>query len=215
MEIPNPEWIACWLPFLLSPLELEDFLANKKLYPSSLPLTSEGFYLNAAFLRSQLRKTEAPQGQLILTDKFLSVVPNPGVGLLLAIDALQPQQTLQIFAEKKDKIQEKLGTVLSLTEVNKRKKSLGKVEFVLGEKQKVEIKPEEIIQILVDKDTQIELDFRLGGAKVLGKTKTRVSASGGKVGIVIDSRGRPIEFDKEEDKGEKIERWMRVFAEIR
>lgn len=223
MDIPKVEEINRWLPFLIRPLDLEDFFANKGLYPLSLPVTKKGFYLEAAFLRYQLKgsNTEGAEGaeknlpagrqELILTSKFLSAVPNSGLALLLATDVYQPHSILKIYAEG-EKSQEQLGAVVSLTEVNKKRKILGKLVFTFGKQQKVlEIRPESMILISVDKDTELKLGFRLRGAKVLGKTRAVVSVSGGKVGIVIDSRGRPIEIEEGEVGWEKIERWTRVF----
>ena len=255
MDIPSINEINKWLPFLVSPLEIEDFLGNRELYPVSLPLTEKGSYLAAASLRywlketsaetprktprnfgesrGKLKKTKDTEKKLVLTSRFLAAVPNVGLALLLAVDACQPRQILEIYAEKIQESgqkrlgqrpesdqrrlgqrPEKLGTVISLTEVDKKKKTLGKVVFSLGKKQVLEIKPEEIIHILVDKDTELKLDFHLRAAKVLGKTKTRISVSGGKVGVVIDSRGRPIEPGEGEEGWEKIKRWTRVFVNV-
>jgi len=216
MEKIDFEKIGQWLPFLISPLELEDFLANKELYPTCLPLTKKGFYLEAAVLRYRFKREKALTGEekeVVLTSKFLAAVPNPGLALLLVTDACQPKQILEIYAER-GKAQEKLGAVISLTEVDKRKKTLGKIVFSLGKEQTLEIKPEEVIRIMVGEETELALDFRLKGAKVLGKTKARISVSGGQVGIIIDSRGRPIEVGEGEEGWEKIKRWTSVFAEI-
>lgn len=218
MEVPNIDEISRWLPFLISPLELEDFLGNRELYSASVPLTKKGFYLVAASLRHWLKetsaenteKTENTDKRLVLTSRFLTAVPNAGLALLLAVDAYQPRQIFKIYAEKK-KVQKKLGTVVSLTNVDKKRKTLGKVVFSLGKKQVLEIKPEEIVRILVDEDTKLDLDFRLQAAKILGKTKTRISVSGGRAGVVIDSRGRPIEPGEGEKEWEKIKRWTEVF----
>lgn len=218
MEVPNIDEISRWLPFLISPLELEDFLGNRELYSASVPLTKKGFYLVAASLRHWLKetsaenteKTENTDKRLVLTSRFLTAVPNAGLALLLAVDAYQPRQIFKIYAEKK-KVQKKLGTVVSLTNVDKKRKTLGKVVFSLGKKQVLEIKPEEIVRILVDEDTRLDLDFRLQAAKILGKTKTRISVSGGRAGVVIDSRGRPIEPGEGEKEWEKIKRWTEVF----
>lgn len=218
MEVPNIDEISRWLPFLISPLELEDFLGNRELYSASVPLTKKGFYLVAASLRHWLKetsaenteKTENTDKRLVLTSRFLTAVPNAGLALLLAVDAYQPRQIFKIYAEKK-KVQKKLGTVISLTNVDKKRKTLGKVVFSLGKKQVLEIKPEEIVRILVDEDTKLDLDFRLQAAKILGKTKTRISVSGGRAGVVIDSRGRPIESGEGEKGWEKIKRWTEVF----
>lgn len=193
-------------------------MGNRELYSASVPLTKKGFYLVAASLRHWLKetsaenteKTENTDKRLVLTSRFLTAVPNAGLALLLAVDAYQPRQIFKIYAEKK-KVQKKLGTVVSLTNVDKKRKTLGKVVFSLGKKQVLEIKPEEIVRILVDEDTRLDLDFRLQAAKILGKTKTRISVSGGRAGVVIDSRGRPIEPGEGEKEWEKIKRWTEVF----
>lgn len=234
MDVSSVEEARVWTPFLTNPLDWEDFLANKDLYPRSFPLTKEGFYLHHAFCRYQLMKQspfleddikgaeegkrragrgglEERRKKLILTPQFWEKTLNPGLALLLALDVYQPEGLLDVYQIKGDKVQEKLGTVISLTAVNRRKEVLGKVALSLGKSQTLELKPEEIVFLQVDRNTALEMDFRLAAAQVLGKKKARVSASGGELGVIIDARGRPIEIEEGEAGWKKIKRWMKVF----
>lgn len=232
MDVSKVEAARDWIPFLTNPLDWEDFLANRGLYPPALPLTRDGFYLHHAFCRYQLmekdlaekvekaekgkkRKKKADskdrKKKLVLTSKFLKKVINPGLALLLALDVYQPEEILEVYGEE-DKVQEKLGTVVSLTEVDQKKKILGKVTFTLGKKQTLEIKPEEIILLETDKTMELTMDFRLGAARVSGKRKIKIAITGGKVGIVIDARGRPIELEEGEGGWREVKRWMKVFS---
>lgn len=234
MDVSRADAVSDWVPFLINPLDWEDFLANQELYPRSLPLTKEGFYLHQAFGRCQLitqgpfqdeierkadrakkkkKKTDLGGGEkrLILTSKFLRTVINPGLGLLLALDAYQPRETLEVYWEK-DKVQKKLGTVISLTRVDQKKKILGKLTFSLDKKQTLEIKPGEIILLQAGKNRELKIDFRLGGAQVLDQRRARVSVSGGQVGVVIDTRGRPIKIEEGEKGWKQVKRWMKVFG---
>lgn len=234
MDVSRAEAASDWVPFLINPLDWEDFLANQELYPRSLPLTKEGFYLHHAFGRHQLitqgrlgdeetqevdqakkkKKKADPREEkkrLILTAKFLKTVINPGLGLLLALDAYQPRGILEVYREK-DKVQEKLGAVISLTEVDQKKKILGKLTFSLDKKQALEIRPGEVILLQAGKNRELTIDFRLGGAQVLGKRRAKVSVSGGQVGVVIDARGRPIEIEEGEEGWRQVKRWMKVFG---
>lgn len=234
MDVSKVEAASDWIPFLINSLDWEDFLANQELYSRSLPATKEGFYLHHAFGRYQLvaqgryrdedaqetdrakkKKKKADPGEgkkrLILTTKFLKTTINPGLGLLLALDAYQPRETLEVYGEK-DRVQEKLGTVISLTEVDQKKKNLGKLIFSLDKKQTLEIRPGEIILLQAGKDQELSIDFRLGGAQVLGKRRAKVLVSGGQVGVVIDARGRPIEIEEGEEGWRQVKRWMKVFG---
>lgn len=234
MDVSGLDTLGRWTPFLVNPLEGDDFLANQGLYPRSLPVTKQGFYLHHAFSRYQLKKagrfwdeadsekkgkkkkktpvslSDKPK-RLVLTAKFLKTILNPGLGLLLALDAYQPAETLEVYREKDGK-EEKLATVVSLTEVDPKKKVLGKTIFNLDKKQVLEIKPGEMVVLQVDKHRELKIDFRLGAARVLGKKKNRVAVSGGKIGVVIDARGRPIEIEEGGAGWKQVKRWMKVFG---
>jgi hypothetical protein len=225
------EKIGRWLPFFASPAEIEEFSANKSLYPASVALTREVFYLDLACLREKIRQQfiqqVGPQKIVVLTKKLLDATFSPSLATLVALDALQPLDVTPII-KKVDGEEIRLGTAVCLSKVNKKKKIAAKIvcdfgkiasnaKIAPGAKKKrveVEVPPEEIVVIPVKKDQKVVLTISCSGARLLGKKKSRVEAKGGEVGVVIDGRGRPINLlFGETESQKKVERWARVFED--
>lgn len=230
MESVDFEKIGRWLPFFASPLEIEDFCANKILYSKSIPATQRSLALTLAFLREKIRQqlTEGANQHeiIILAKKLLDVTPSSSLATLVALDAFEPLDLAPIV-KKEDGSEVRLGTIISFSKVDKKRKVVAKIICDLKElasdakKERpacrqagveVEIPPEEIVVIPVEKDQKINLKIICLGARLLGKKKVRVEVEGGEVGVVIDGRGRPIDlvFGEAESR-KKVERWMRVF----
>ena len=197
-----------YLPFDINPLQLEDFFANRKIYPNTLPQTERGFWLFSLLLREKLEKilpSEEKIKRLILSSKVLSPFPTLPLFLLFLIDTLQPKSVLEVFLKEGKK---RIGTVISLEDIDWKKEEIGRFDLLLkGKKQTVRLRAGEISLLKLKEGEELTLEFYLRGAKIEGKSKTKISVLGGKVGVVIDSRGRPIRF---EDR-ERIKRWVEVF----
>lgn len=213
MEKIDLEKIGQWLPFLANPLELEDFLANQELYPGTIPLEEKEFWFYTVFLRAKLEKILPKKkkiARLTLGPKILPQFPSLSLALLFILDVLQPLSLLDVFVRGRGKRERKIGTIISLTDIDWRRENLGEVFFTLGEKrQKISLKAGEISLLKLEEDKRLVLDFRLKGAKVEGRKKAKVSVAGGKVGVVIDARGRPINLGEED--WEKVKRWTKLF----
>lgn len=223
MEIVDTEKIGRWLPFLANPKEVEDFCANKFLYPTSIPATKKSLFLTLACLREEIRQqlTEATKWHktIILTKKLLEVTPSPSLATLVALDAFEPLDLVPIV-KKEDNREVYLGTVISLSSVDKKRKVVAKIVCSFGRvasdarKETVEVKipPEEITVIPTKEGQKINLTIYCGGARLLDKKRVKVEVEGGKVGVVVDSRGRPIDLTfGEEESRKKVERWTGVF----
>jgi hypothetical protein len=102
----DPELILRWLPKKITVKELEDFVANKVLFPQTIPMTSEELHLELALARELIRAMlpvafpahydsggngRLPLMELILASgAVLANAPRPGQAALALLDALQP-----------------------------------------------------------------------------------------------------------------------------
>lgn len=223
MQIPSFEKVGRWLPFLADPITIENFCANNALYPTQIPLDRRDLYFSLALLRekirSELRKDEGRktlengEETIVLTPQLIRATPNLGLATCLAIDAFEPTKICKILAETKSQ-EKRLGVVLSLTHVNQGRKEVAQVVLKFDKKadEKIKIPPGEITVIPISEKQKVALFIHCGGAKILGRKSLKIKLQGGEVGIIIDSRGRPIDlaFGLAESR-QKVARWMEVF----
>ncbi|MEI2608209.1 MAG: glutamate mutase L [Candidatus Promineifilaceae bacterium] len=107
--------ISQWLTTEMSEEAVRDFLWHKSLYPHSVPMGEDEFYLEQALARVLVQKsvgvaaaswygdtvtTLPPFGLLIARGSTLTRVPRPGQTILTLLDALQP---VGIFAVASDR----------------------------------------------------------------------------------------------------------------
>ncbi len=106
LEQTSPRQALRWLPYEMTPGELHNFVANKALFPRTVPMTAEELQLELALARELIRAmlpaafparfdgTGAgllPPLEMILgSGAVLANVPRPGQAALVLLDALQP-----------------------------------------------------------------------------------------------------------------------------
>ncbi|MBN1267230.1 MAG: glutamate mutase L [Anaerolineales bacterium] len=105
----DPEKVIRWLPFEYETEALRNYLQNKALYPSSIPVTAEELYIELALAREILHFTMmqacrdwgdgirilkhgvlAPKELILAGGAALSRTPDPALTLLAVLDGLQP-----------------------------------------------------------------------------------------------------------------------------
>lgn len=102
----DPERVLAWLPNKVTASELADFVANKALFPQTIPMTPEEVHLELALARELIRSMlpiafpshyditghgQMPPMELILASgAVLANAPRPGQAALALLDALQP-----------------------------------------------------------------------------------------------------------------------------
>lgn len=204
----SPEAVASWLKSAPALIQLENYLANKILYPSTLPLTKLDSEIDLAILR-ELLKLNGPKienkknvllgdnpflnitlRKILIPERFLHFVPDLKSLTWAFIDALLLNRQKEDWFEDlwtivlTDAADDQVGSVLlpqfegssSIMELS-----------LLGKDYK--IRPGVLVVIPCPKD-RCEISYKLVKGKILGKEMSAIEVSGGKLGLVIDGRGR-------------------------
>lgn len=203
-----PEEVASWLKPVPRLDFLENYLANKILYPQAIPLTENDIKVDLAILREAIKiygpkpgskKTNALLGdnpflnitmrKVLIPLKFLNFVPNLATLTLVFIDALLLNRKKEDWfgdfwtVVLTDDIDEIVGSVL----LPQFESNSGVMELQLQGKN-YKISAGNLIVIPCPKD-RCEIAYKLQKGKVLGKNENAVQVYGGKLGLVIDGRG--------------------------
>ncbi|MBU1000461.1 hypothetical protein KKE78_03655 [Patescibacteria group bacterium] len=200
------EAVSSWLKPTPQLIQLKNYLANKILYPQSLPMTKQDMQIDLAILREALKmnvlrgvqKTNALLGdnsflnttlrKILIPSRFLDFVPNLAVLTTVFIDALLLNRA------RKDWFQDIWTIVLTGND----DEIVGSVILPQFEDQKAlmscrllgknyEIRPGNLAVLPCLKD-RCEIGYRLHKGKVLGKEANAIEIYGGKLGLVIDGR---------------------------
>ena len=200
------EEIARWLPFEIKISEIQNYFANKKLYPQTIPTTRREVSLEQAAARVRIEKAIGNRQQalehdyVIATGGVFSKAPEPGQAVLMLLDALQPEGLFNIFLDQRQMLpalaalavfeEEKaqrildqdpftfLGPTFSVSEEVSLKIDLG-----LPEPQELEVVLGELVLFPLE-------TYKL--AKVSFRTKSQqgeFEVEGGFCGLTIDARG--------------------------
>lgn len=190
------ESLIAWLKeasVQVSPVQLENYLANKILYPSTLPLTDPDMKIELAILREALKLRDnaflnVTLRKIIIPAKFLQFVPDLTTLAWVFVDALLMQRNTKDFFEDLwtvvlgGDIDEIIGSIL----LPQFKDSSDKMELsLLGKNYK--IKPGNLYFVPCSKE-RCEIAYKFDYGKILGKTVNAVEVYGGKLGILIDGR---------------------------
>lgn len=200
------EAIASWLKPVPQLNQLEDYLANKILYPQALPLTEPDMQIDLSILREAIKmnipKPGSPKNALLgdnpflnitlrkilIPVKFLNFVPDLMSLTLAFIDALL------LSREKKDYFQD-LWTIVLTDNIDEIVGSIllpqfdgsgGVMDLELQSKN-YEIRQGNLMLIPCPKD-RCEIAYKLQKGKLLGKKENAFEIYGGKLGLVIDGR---------------------------
>lgn len=202
----SAEAVSSWLKPVPRLTQLENYLANKILYPQSLPITRQDMQIDLAVLREAL-KINIPQGvqqlnallgdnpflnitlrKILIPVRFLAFVPDLA-GLTLAfIDALLLNRTRKdwfqdiwtiVLTDTSDEI---VGSVVLPQFADKNAQMR---VTLLG--KNYEIHPGELTVLPCPKD-RCEIGYTLQRGKILGKSESAIEIYGGKLGLIIDGR---------------------------
>lgn len=195
-----------WLKPAPQAVQLENYLANKILYPQTIPMTESDMKIDLAILREALR-INGPKNtnvssallgdntflnltlrKILIPERFLLYVPNL-VSLTWAfVDALL------LSRRKEDKFQD-LWTIVLVGDVDEIVGSVilpqfssgsGEIELsVLGKIYK--IRTGGLMIVPCDKD-RCEVAYKIKDGQVLGKAESALELYGGKLGIMVDGR---------------------------
>lgn len=200
------EGIASWLKPVPQLHQLENYLANRILYPQTLPQTEVDMQIDLAILREVLKmngpKADAPNRNALLGDapflnvtlrkllipsEFLNFVPDL-VSLTYAfIDGL-------LLGRKKKDWFEDLWTIVLTGDADEAVGSIILPQFrntgimrlrVLNKNYEIRQGGLMVIPCLQDR---CEIAYKLQNGSVLGKSESAVEVCGGKLGVMIDGR---------------------------
>lgn len=204
----SPEAIASWLSSAPQLPALENYLANKILYPQALPLTEQDMQIDLAILREALKlngpKQSGPSNALLggnpflnftlrkilIPAEFLNFVPDLSSLVGVFIDAL-------LLNRRKEDWFQDLWTIVLTGDIDEVAGSIIMPQFdgssgvmdleIFG--KKYQIRSGNLMVIPCPKD-RCEISYKLQKGKILGKQESAIEVYGGKLGIVVDGRSR-------------------------
>lgn len=202
----SAEAVSSWLKPVPQLTQLENYLANKILYPNSLSVTKQDMQIDLAILREALKmnapkepqKTNALLGgnpflnitlrKILIPARFLAFVPDLATLTMVFIDALLFNRT------RKDWFQD-IWTIVLTSNTDEIVGSLLLPQFedknalmqVTLTGKNYEIRPGNLIVLPCPKE-RCEIGYRLQRGKILGKSESAIEIYGGKMGLVIDGR---------------------------
>jgi len=203
------ENIASWLKPVPNLIQLENNLANKILYPQTLPLTESDMKIDLAILREALRingpklnlgKNNPLLGdnpflnitlrKILIPQRFLTFVPDLIAITWAFVDAL-------LLNRRKEDFFWDLWTVVLTDDADEIVGSILLPQFI-GEGSVMELKllnknykirPGSLTVIPCPKD-RCEIAYKFNQGKILGKEENAVEIYGGKLGLMIDGRNQ-------------------------
>lgn len=200
--------IASWLKSPQSNIQLENYIANKILYPQAFPLTDADMKIDLAILREALRvngpKSNQKEGPLLGNNPFLNItlrkiiIPEKFVSYVVDLPSLT-----WVFVDglllnrKRGDYFEDLWTVVV---ANDSDEVVGSIIFPRFESQKdtlylsllghsYKIKAGSLSAVTCPKD-RCEIAYKLSGGRLLGKQESALEIYGGKLGLMVDGRTR-------------------------
>lgn len=202
-----PEAVASWLKPIPAIPQVENYLANKILYPQTLPQTELDMQMDLAILREALKlngpkPTNTPENNLLgdnsflnivlrkvlIPDKFLNFVPNLAILTQVFIDGL-------LLDRRKEDRFEDLWTVVLTDDTDEIVGSIIIAQFnksdgvmdlkLLGKNYRI---TQGTLTIVPCSSNRCEIAYKLQNGHVLGKNENAVEVYGGDLGIVIDGR---------------------------
>lgn len=213
LDLISIEAVASWLKPTPNLIQLENYLANKILYPQTLPLNEYEMKIDLSILRETLKingpksvdkKTDSLLGynpflnitlrNILIPKKFLGFIPNL-VSLTWAfVDGL-------LLDRKKGDFFQDLWTVILTDDIDEVVGSVLLPQFedknswmdlnILNENFKVDenykIRPGSLMVIPCSKD-RCALSYKFNKGTILGKRESAVEVYGGKLGLMIDGR---------------------------
>lgn len=199
-----PEDIAAWLKSVPQLTYLENYLANRILYPQSLPLKESDMQLDLAILREALRMSQnlvtdnallggspflnTTLRKILIPARFLELTPSIGKLTQVFIDAL-------LLSRRKEDWFGDLWTVVVTDDTDEVVGSCLLAQFegsggVMKLKlfgKDYEIKQGALTVIPCSKD-RCEISYKLQNGRFLGRAESAVEVYGGRLGLVIDGR---------------------------
>lgn len=198
--------ISRWVKPKINNIQLENYIANKILYPKTLPISEYEMQIDLAILREALRingpKLKDAKDSLLgnnaflninlrkilIPDKFLKFVPNLQTLVMVFLDGLLLGKNREDFYEDlwtivlTDDVDEVVGSAILPRIDNKE----AQIELNINN-QSFKIKAGTLMVIPCALE-RCPISYKLKGAYALGKDEGSLEIYGGKLGVVVDAR---------------------------
>jgi len=219
------EKIAGWLPFEVKISEVQNYFANKEIYPTLVPTTDREMELERAAARVRIEKAignrhwALENGYVIASGGAFDKASDWGRVALMLLDALQPTGRLKIYLDhqhllpalatlavyEEEKAQEILNqepfTFLGTT-FSVEGEALLQIDLRLSETPELAVPAGELVVFPLDEEQAVPVKLRSSGGEV------EFEAGGGPIGLVIDARGRPLELPRgESERIKALKKW--------
>lgn len=205
------EDVGRWLPFSANLTDIENYLANKRIYPRVIPVTEHEYEIDLAVARQAIIKLGQKDGKeylpvtlplnLVLTGGLLTSIQNvPDLAILL-LDSFYFKSGTTVYVDSDNNLVP-AGAVFSKYEeaeipLDKRLKKMGSIlhlggsheltiDFGLETKQRLKLLPGEIAALPAGAEHEIEISVDSG------KSRHEYKLSGGEGGVFLDNRQRPL-----------------------
>lgn len=198
--------VASWLKIPIQLTQLENYLANRILYPQTIPMTVADLEIDLAIVREALKLTlnKGVQKDFFASTPFLNIslrkilIP---VKFLNSVGDLKKLtwafvDALPINPKRKDWFED-LWSIVLTGETDETVGSLilpefgnssGEIEInVMGKLYKIRANSLLVIPCAKDK---CDVSYKLKQGRLLGKSENALQVAGGSLGIMIDARRR-------------------------
>ncbi len=179
LEDLDPQAVSKWIKFQVEKIPLENHIANRLLFPGSLPITKQDLQIDLAIFREAIRQDPSSIydkfGNKIIIDQRLIERFGPLRKVLLAIMDVLVIKNITTISVKKDTFTDIVGTIIVPQTVFKTK----------------------VVPVWLDDQ---QFDLRIGFLSLLGSDKKKIKikidggeqflASGGELGVAIDLRSK-------------------------
>lgn len=205
----SPEVIASWVKPVPQINLLENYIANRILYPQTLPLTQYDVQIDLAILKEAIRisnQNSASQKnnvllggapflnltlrKILIPRRFLDYLPDLMSLTLVFVDALL------LSREKKDFFED-LWTIVLTGDIDEIVGSIILPQFtdslgimnlsLLGKNYKIK---QGSLNVIPCPKERCEIEYKMQNGKVLGKGESALEVYGGKLGLIVDGRSR-------------------------
>lgn len=166
---------------------LENFLANRILYPQAVPGSQEDIEIDLGLLQQALKLSpkkkfyDEKSKKIYIPENFLARFPDLKRLAFVYIESLSPQGIVE-FLVVKSLGREEIGSFIPL----KFEEQKGKVDLEI-EGTKVSLSAGTLILVPCP-PTHCHIKFKAKGAKLQGKSEGVFEAVGGRLGLLIDGR---------------------------
>lgn len=234
------EEIGRWLPFSANLTDIENYLANKRLFPRIVPINEHEYEIDLAVARQAIIKLGQKEGKeylpvstklaLVLTGGLLTAIPTTTDLISVLLDSFYMKSGVTVYLDAKNELIP-AGAIFSKYEaaeipLAERLRKLGSIlhlggaheftiDFGTESRQRLILQPGEIATLPSGGEHELNISVDSG------KSRHEYQLSGGEGGIYLDNRPRPLGLVAgSKDSVGKILAWRklltveRIFSEV-